>query len=196
MFATTNPMTGSRRAGRAVGAGLLALAAFAALPAAAQGAPGGPDGHPMGPPGPPPMMGEGMMMMGSPAQVARMADRMLDGLGVTEAQRTQIRQLAQAAAADLKTLRDDGRGLHEKSLQLLAAPSIDTAALESLRQQMLAQHDRASQRTLKLAIDVANVLTPEQRAKLGERMKQRAEIMRDRMQRMQHEGRAASGPRN
>lgn len=133
----------------------------------------------------------GMMMFGgSPRQL----DRMLDGLDATDAQRAQIKQIAAAAAADLKAQRDAGRGLREKGMQLFTAPSVDAAAAESLRQQMSAQHDQASKRTLQAMLDVANVLTPEQRAKLGERIKERRAAMNDRMQRMQEE-RPPQGPR-
>ncbi len=86
----------------------------------------------------------------------------------------------------MKAQRDAGRGLHEKSMQLFTAPVVDAAAAESLRQQMSAQHDEASKRMLQVMLDVSKVLTPEQRAKLGERMKERQAIMKDRQQRMQH----------
>ena len=68
-----------------------------------------------------------------------------------------------------------------------AAPNVDAAAAESLRQQMLQQHDQASRRMLQAMLDVSKVLTPEQRVKLGERMKQRADTMRERRQRMERE---------
>jgi len=132
----------------------------------------------------------GMMMFGgSPEHVGRAVDHLLDGLGATDAQRSQIKQIATAAAADLKAQRDAGRGLHEKAMQVFAAPSVDAAAAESLRQQMLAQHDQASKRMLQAMLDVSKVLTPEQRAKVGERMKQRQAVMQDRQQRMQREPR-------
>jgi Spy/CpxP family protein refolding chaperone len=134
--------------------------------------------------------GAGMMMFGgSPEHVGRAVDHLLDGLGATDAQRSQIKQIATAAAADLKTQRDAGRGLHEKGMQLFAAPSVDAAAVESVRQQMLAQHDQASKRVMQAMLDVSKVLTPEQRAKIGERMQQRQAAMQDRMQRMQREPR-------
>lgn len=130
----------------------------------------------------------GMMMFDGPSgHVGRGIDHMLDGLNATDAQRSQIRQIATAAAADLKAQREARRALREKGIQLLAAPSVDAGAAEALRQQMLAQHDQASQRMLQAMLDVANVLTPEQRAKLGERMKKRHAVMNDRMQRMHRE---------
>ena len=58
---------------------------------------------------------------------------------------------------------------------------------ESLRQQMLALHDQASKRRMQAMVDASQVLTPEQRVKLAERMKQRGEMMRERMERRQGE---------
>ena len=132
--------------------------------------------------------GSGMTMFGGPPErVGRSVDHMLDGLNTSEAQRSQIKQIAMAAAADLKTQRDAGRGLHEKGMQIFTAPSVDAAAAESVRQQMSAQHELASKRVLQAMLEVAKVLTPEQRAKLGERMNARRAVLKDRMQRMQQD---------
>lgn len=125
--------------------------------------------------------GYGMTMGG------RGVDHMLDGLNATDAQRSQIKQIYKAAADDLKGQREQRRALRERSLQILAAPTVDAAAAESVRQQMLQQHDQSSRRMLQASLDASKVLTPEQRAKLAERMKQRSEMMRERMQRMDRE---------
>ena len=132
--------------------------------------------------------GGGMMMFGgSPERIGRVVDHMLDGLNASDAQRSQIKQIAMAAAADLRAQRESGKGLREKGMQIFAAPTVDAAAAESLRQQMLAQHDQASKRVLQAMLDVSQVLTPEQRAKIGQRMKERQAMMKDRMQRMNQE---------
>ena len=165
-------------AARFAAAGVLAIAAAgAAIDAHAQGM----GGHGQGP-------GPGMMMFGgSPEHVGRGVDRMLDGLGVSDAQRAQIKQIVVAAATDLKAQREAGRALHEQGMQIFAAPTVDAAAAETLRQQMLAQHDQASKRMLQAMLDVSKVLTPQQRAKMVERMKQRQAVMQERMQREQRE---------
>ena len=129
-------------------------------------------------------MGPGMMFGGSPERMGRMIDHMLDGVGATDAQRSQIKQIASAAAGDMKTQMEAGRGLRERGMQIFAAPTVDAAAAEQLRQQMLQQHDAMSKRTTQAMLDVARVLTPEQRAKLGERMKDRQSRMAERMRRM------------
>jgi len=153
--------------------------AFSAQAQAHRGAAIGVDGAPPG--------GPMAMFAGSPERVGRAVDRLLDGLNASEAQRSRIKEIATAAAADLKPLRDAARSLHEQGLQLLAAPTIDSAAAEALRQQMSTQHDQASQRSLQAMLAIANVLTPQQRAQLGERVKERRALMQDRMQRMHQE---------
>ena len=120
---------------------------------------------------------DGMMMGG------RMIDRMLDGVDATDAQRSQIKQIAEAAAADLKTQREASRALRQRILDIFTAPNVDANAAEVVRQQMLAQHDQASRRMMLAMIDISRVLTPEQKAKLAERMKARAAKMQERMQR-------------
>jgi protein CpxP len=127
--------------------------------------------------------GAGMGMLGG----GRGVDRMLDGLDATDAQRTQIRQIMETARTDLKAQREQGRALRERAMQIFAAPNVDAAAAESVRQQMLQQHDQSSRRMMQAMLDAGKVLTPEQRAKLGERMKQRSDTMRERMQRMERE---------
>ena len=62
-------------------------------------------------------------------------------------------------------------------MALFAQPTVDARAVETLRQQQMAQHDAASKRMAQLMIDVSRVLTPEQRKALAERMAQRRALM-------------------
>ena len=183
--AAASPRRASRIKKAAI-ATLVALAAGAGVVAWADGRAGGWGGHGMGGPA---MMGGGYGMMGDGS---RMSDRMLAGLNATDAQRAQIRQIMQAAAADMKTQFEAGRALREQGLAIFSAPVVDAAAAESLRQQMVAHYDQMSQRMTQTMVAVANVLTPEQRAKFAERSKMRSQEWRDRMQR--HQG--ASAPKS
>ena len=117
--------------------------------------------------------GMGMGMMGG----ARHIERLLDAVNATPEQRTQIQQILQAARTDMGAQRDAGRKLHEQSAALFAQPTVDARAAETLRQQMLAQHDQASKRGLQVMLDVSRVLTPEQRKAVAERMAQRRSMM-------------------
>jgi periplasmic protein CpxP/Spy len=122
--------------------------------------------------------GMGMMFGGSPERMARGVDRLLDGVGATDAQRTQIKQIVLVAAAELKTHREATAGLRQQSMQVFTAPVVDADAAESLRRQVLSQHDQASKRMLQAMLDVAKVLTAEQRSTLGQRMQRRATMLR------------------
>lgn len=140
--------------------GVVAAAlAFSGVAAQAQG-PGGPMGARGG-------HGMGLMM---PMGGGHM-EHMLDLVDASDAQRAQIKQIMEAAHADLKAQHEGSRKLHEQGLALFTAPNIDAAAIESLRQQMSAQHELNSKRMSQAMVEVARVLTPEQRAKMAERMK-------------------------
>lgn len=129
-----------------------------------------------------------MMFGGSPEHMAHVIGRMLDGIDATDTQRSQIKQIAMSAAADVEGQREAGRGLRDQAMQIFTAPSVDPVAAESVRQQMLVQHDQASKRMLQAMLEAAKVLTPDQRAKMALRSKERHMQMRDRMQPM-HQGR-------
>jgi Spy/CpxP family protein refolding chaperone len=142
--------------------------------------------QPMGGPGGPGMghhadmgqgMGPGMGMGAGMAMGGRQIEHMLYAVNATPEQRAQIKQILQAAQAELKAQRDAGRKLHEQGQALFTQPAIDARAAETLRQQMLAQHDVASKRMLQAMLDVSRVLTPEQRKTLGERLAQRRGMM-------------------
>ncbi|MDM4765476.1 Spy/CpxP family protein refolding chaperone [Pelomonas sp. SE-A7] len=143
-------------------AGLLGLAALAS------------QAQPMGRHGGPGAGGPGLLPFGRMEQV-------LESVDATDAQRTQIHNIMKAAMQDLKAQHEAGRKLHEQGLALFAAPNIDAAAFESLRQQMQAQHEVASKRMTQAMVDAARVLTPEQRAKFAEKMKKRQARMAEHM---------------
>jgi protein CpxP len=130
-------------------------------------------------------MGGAMMFRGSPERMGRAIDRMLDGLNASDAQRSQIKQIAAAAAADLRAQGEAGRALRMRAMQAFTAPNLDAGAVEQMRQQMLQQHDQMSRRMTQAMLDAARVLTPEQRARLGERIRDRQARMEDRMKRME-----------
>lgn len=149
---------------------LIAASGAVALSAWAQPGPGGHGG--------PGMMGWG----GGPMMGRHGMDRMLSDVGASDAQKTQIRQIMKSAFDDLRAQREQNRGLHDKAMEVFTAPNVDANAAEAVRQQMLQQHDQASKRMMQAMLDVSRVLTPEQRTKIAERMKQRREQMRERLQ--------------
>jgi periplasmic protein CpxP/Spy len=109
----------------------------------------------------------GGMMLGG-----RGLERMLKEVTATDAQRSQIQKIADSARTDIQKLHEGGSKVHEQAMALLTQPTVDAAAAEKLRQQMLTQHDQVSKRMLTAMLDISNVLTPEQRATLATRMKE------------------------
>jgi Spy/CpxP family protein refolding chaperone len=109
-----------------------------------------------------------------PAKLDAHLDRMLKHLYVevdaTDAQKQQLGPIVKAAARDLLPMRDRMRDARLQAVALLSQPSIDRAALEALRANQLQLAEQASKRFTQALADVADVLTPEQRKQLAERM--------------------------
>jgi periplasmic protein CpxP/Spy len=103
----------------------------------------------------------------------KMADRIVSAVDGTPEQKQKIQAIAQAAMTDLMPLRDKARDARRQSVDLLKAPSIDRAAIETLRAGQIQLADGASKRLAQAMADTAEVLTPDQRVKLAERMQRR-----------------------
>jgi len=100
---------------------------------------------------------------------------MLDLAEVSDVQRAQIKSILDAARNDLKPQQQNARALRQQAMTLFGAPTLDPAALEAVRQQQQLHHELVSKRMGQAMIAVAQVLTPEQRAKIASKLKQRAE---------------------
>ena len=93
--------------------------------------------------------------------------RMLDAAGASADQRTQITTILHAGFQPMAGLHTDMRQTHARLHTLLLAPTIDRAALEQLRASQIAKIDEASRTLVKAMADAAEVLRPDQRAKLA-----------------------------
>ena len=111
----------------------------------------------------------------SPEHMEHRADRMLKKVDATPEQLTKVHAIIEASAKDVQPIRATLRGTHEKLRALLAAPKIDTAAIEALRAQRSTAMDQISRRMTTAVEDAANVLTPDQRVKLAAIDTERAE---------------------
>jgi periplasmic protein CpxP/Spy len=119
-----------------------------------------------------------------------MPERLLDAVGANAEQRTRLREIYKAAGDDIRAQHQAGRALHAQMAALMAAPLVDAAAAEALRQQQLARHDTVTKRALQAMLEAQAVLTPEQRAKLAEHKARRQQMMEHR-----HERRAPDAPK-
>ncbi len=93
-------------------------------------------------------------------------------IDATPEQEAQIIALVTPVALDMKSMRGDWRGTGEELHELLAAPVIDREAIEELRAERLAEVDRISKEWVDVVVDVAMVLTAEQRELLDERIEE------------------------
>jgi Spy/CpxP family protein refolding chaperone len=112
-------------------------------------------------------------------RIARHVEHLLHGTDVTKDQIAKITSAYQAAAADLAPLHANGRELHKRMGDLLSAPTIDRAAIETVRIQLQQMHETGSRRMTQARIEASEVLTPAQRVKVAAMLRERGERMRE-----------------
>src|SRR5262249_18141924 len=109
---------------------------------------------------------------GDPARIEERADRMVRHLAVeldaTSEQQEQLRGIVKAALKDLLPMREKAQALRQRGRELLLAPTVDRAAIESLRGEHMALADAFSKRVSQALADAASVLNADQRRKLAE----------------------------
>ncbi len=111
-------------------------------------------------------------------RIERRIERLVRAVGATPEQKDRLVAIATAALADLRPLREQQRASRLRGMELLAAPTIDRAALEQVRVAQMQSADARSRRMVQAMADAAEVLTPEQRFKAAERIKRRMERRR------------------
>ncbi|WP_211238059.1 Spy/CpxP family protein refolding chaperone [Derxia gummosa] len=168
--------TESKRVRRLAFAGAAALAVgVAALPLLADAAAdktrhGAPEACPMTDAGQGSMRGLGGPGMHGPDGQMGMPlppPHLLKQAGASDDQIARIRAIVEAKRDESRADHEKLRANHDKLRELLTAPSIDRAAIDKLRAEQSAIVDAQSRRMTGALEDAAEVLTPEQRAKLA-----------------------------
>ncbi len=115
-----------------------------------------------------------MGMPGDPAMMEGHLERMLKHLYVeidaSDAQKQQLDPIVKGAARDLVPLRARLQDVRRQAVQILSQDSVDRGALEALRADQVRVMDELSKRCVQALADVADVLTPEQKKQLAERL--------------------------
>jgi Spy/CpxP family protein refolding chaperone len=106
------------------------------------------------------------------ARIERMVKHAAIEIDATQEQQEKITTLVTAVAKELKPVHDRMRATGKEIRDLLLADTIDRSALEQLRVERLADAERISKDLVSALADVADVLSPEQRKQLGERIEQ------------------------
>ena len=109
-----------------------------------------------------------------PARVEDHADRAVRHLAIeidaTNEQQEKLRAIVKGALKDLLPMREKTLSFRQRGRTLLTQPTIDRAAIEALRTEQIALADAASKRVAQAIADAAEVLTPDQRRKIDDRI--------------------------
>jgi Spy/CpxP family protein refolding chaperone len=105
-----------------------------------------------------------------PEQISKMAekriDHMLSKVDASKEQKAKAAEIVKKSVLNGAPLAEQMRGNHEKILTLLKAKEIDKAAIEQLRIDQSKTMDDISKQMTQTILAIAELLTPEQRAKL------------------------------
>ena len=96
---------------------------------------------------------------------ARQLKHLFKVVDATEAQRESVKKIVMTAQQDTKPQQQAAHDLHREGMALLTAAKLDPAAIEANRQKSMALQETLSKGRTQMRIDIANVFSPEQRAK-------------------------------
>ena len=109
-----------------------------------------------------------------PSRVEDGADRAVRHLAIeidaTTDQQEKLRAIVKGAVKDLLPMREKAQAARQRARVILTQPTIDRGAIEALRAEQLALADAASKRFAQALGDASEVLTPDQRRKIDDRL--------------------------
>ena len=108
------------------------------------------------------------------ALLSKMAEKrvehMLSEVDASKEQKAKADEIVKKSVLNGAPLAEQMRSNHEKILTLLNAKELDKAAIEQLRIDQVKSMDEISKQMTQTILAIADLLTPEQRAKLAENM--------------------------
>jgi Spy/CpxP family protein refolding chaperone len=121
--------------------------------------------------------GHANFILGKPidsAQLGKMAEKriehMLSGVDASKEQQTKANEIVKKSVLNGVPLAEQMRDNQQKILTLLNAKEIDKSAIEQLRGEQVKTMDEISKQMTQTILAIAELLTPEQRAKLSDNM--------------------------
>jgi Spy/CpxP family protein refolding chaperone len=93
-------------------------------------------------------------------------DWVMHRINASEEQQQRVKTTVQGAMNDLLPLREQHQAQHQALIEALKQPTVERQTLEELRLAKLQLAETASSRFVDAIVDIAAVLTPEQRAEL------------------------------
>lgn len=109
-----------------------------------------------------------------PAQIEDRADRMVRHaaieLDATNEQQDKLRAIVKSAVKDILPMRERAQAARNKARDLLTQDKVERADIEKFRSEQAVLADAFSKRIAQAIGDAAEVLSPEQRRKLADRL--------------------------
>ena len=106
--------------------------------------------------------------------------KMLDSVDATDEQKQKIKAIFDKAREDVKATRGEPGQMREQMKALFEKPTIDRDAVEAMRKARVQKMDDASKIMTTAMVDAAEVLTPDQRAKLAKEFAEKSQGHRPR----------------
>jgi len=106
------------------------------------------------------------------ALVQHMVAHTLDSVGASADQEAKIHDIIASKFGEIAPNPEEHEAMRKQALNLLAAPTIDRAAVEKLRAEAVAKFDAKSKALVGGVEEIADQLTPEQRVKLADELAQ------------------------
>lgn len=98
-------------------------------------------------------------------------DQMLSDAGASDDQKSKVKTIVTTTIDEVRPEREARLAMRDEIIKLIEAPTIDRNAIEALRAKQMAQFEERSKAIAKAVADAAEVLTPDQRKKLAEEMR-------------------------
>ena len=109
-----------------------------------------------------------------PKQIEDRADRMVRHVAIeidaTNEQQEKLRNVVRGAVRDILPMRERAQAARARARELLTQDKIDRAEIEKFRTDQAALADAFSKRVAQAVGDAAEILTPEQRRKIADRL--------------------------
>ena len=98
-------------------------------------------------------------------------DQVLTDVGASDDQKSKFKALVTSTIDEVRPDREARKAMRDEIIKLIEAPTIDRNAIETLRAKQMAQFEERSKTIAKAVADAAEILTPDQRRKLVEELK-------------------------
>ena len=99
-------------------------------------------------------------------------DRFLEGMDLSKGQQARVREITKRTYHGIKAFRDSHKGLIDRLVKALERDSVHAEELSDIRTAYLDLLDQASAKMLHGVIELAGIITPDQRAKLIKQWKE------------------------